>query len=123
MDHDVSKAVAAVKQLDLTTQFGQQMLLTWLRSPMVVGFFLAPPCGTCSLARSIQLRDSRGRPIPGPRPLRSIAFPEGLRDLTFKERRRVSQANILYAFVLQLVTEADALGLIVVVENPKNSLY
>ena len=51
VDHDVSKAIAAFKQLDLTTQFGQQMLLTWLKSPMVVGIFIAPPCGTCSLAR------------------------------------------------------------------------
>ena len=97
VDHDVSKAVAAVKQLDLTTHHGQQILLTWLKSPMVVGVFIALPCGTCSLARCIQLRDSRGRPLPGPRPLRSSSFPEGLRGLSISECRRVSQANMLYA--------------------------
>ena len=123
VDHDVSKAVAAVKQLDLTTHHGQQILLTWLKSPMVVGVFIAPPCGTCSLARCIQLRDSRGRPLPGPRPLRSSLFPEGLRGLSVAECKRVSQANMLYAFVQQLITEADSQGLIVVVENPRNSLY
>ena len=123
VDHDVSKAIAAVKQLDLTTNYGQQMLLTWLKSPMLVGLFIAPPCGTCSLARCIQLRDSRGKPLSGPRPLRSSVFPDGLQGLSANERRRVSQANKLYDFVQQLITEADALGLVVVVENPRNSLY
>ena len=101
VDHDTSKAVASAKVLDLSTKHGQDVLLTWLQSPMVVGLFIAPPCGTCSLARCIQLRDSKGRPIPGPRPLRTKDFPEGLPDLRDTERRRVSQANRLYSFVQQ----------------------
>ena len=123
VDHDTSKAVAAAKVLDLSTKHGQDVLLTWLQSPMVVGLFIAPPCGTCSLARCIQLRDSHGRPIPGPRPLRTKEFPEGLPDLKDIERRRVSQANRLYSFVQQLVTAAHERGLIVVVENPRSSLF
>ena len=123
VDHDTTKAVAAAKNLDLSTQTGQEILSTWLKSPMVVGVFIAPPCGTCSLARCIQLRDSKGHPIPGPRPLRSKDFPEGLQGLNRKEQYRVSQANRLYSFVQQLITDAHALGLIVVVENPRSSLY
>ena len=83
VDHKLDKVVATAKQLDLTLPEHQQTLFMWLRSPLVVGVFLAPPCGTASLARTIQLRDSRGRAIAGPRPLRSAASPEGLPNLTF----------------------------------------
>lgn len=40
----------------------------WSGSRDQQGLFWAPPCGTCSLVRNIQLRDS----------MRSSAFPEGL---------------------------------------------
>ena len=42
VDHDTTKAVAAAKNLDLSTHSGQEILLTWLKSPMVVGVFIAP---------------------------------------------------------------------------------
>ena len=104
VDHKLDKVVATAKQLDLTLPGHQQTLFMWLRSPLVVGVFLAPPCGTASLARNIQLRDSRGRAIAGPRPLRSAASPEGLPNLTSAERARVPAANILYELVAKVVT-------------------
>ena len=123
VDHKLDKVVATAKQLDLTLPEHQQTLFMWLRSPLVVGVFLAPPCGTASLARNIQLRDSRGRAIAGPRPLRSVASPEGLPNLTSAERARVSAANILYELVAKVVTLAVDRKLLVVVENPRSSLF
>lgn len=115
VDHKVDKAISSAKELDLTKHEHQQTLFYWLRSPLVVGAFLSPPCGTCSLARKIQLRDSNGRPIAGPRPLRSSACPEGLPNLTAAERARVSSANRLYELVAKIVSFANDHGLIVVV--------
>lgn len=123
VDHSLDKAVSAAKRLDLTQPTDQQLFMKWMRSPLVVGVFLAPPCGTCSLARNIQLRDEKGRRIRGPKPLRSEVWPEGLPGLGDKDRARVSAANMLYEFVAQIVTLAHSLGLMVVVENPRSSLF
>ena len=123
VDHVLDKAVSAAKRLDLTQLEDQQLFLQWMSSPLVVGLFLAPPCGTCSLARNIQLRDEKGRKIPGPIPLRSAVWPEGLPGLGAKDRARVSAANTLYDFVAKVVALAHSIGLIVVVENPRSSLF
>ena len=123
VDHEVDKAIATVKKLDLTDKEDQKKFKQWMRSPLVVGIFWAPPCGTCSLARNIQLRDSFGRKIPGPVPLRSPEFPEGLSGLRDKDRRRVSAANKLYEFLAEIIKEAVTRGLIIVVENPRSSLF
>ena len=88
-----------------------------------MGIFLAPPCGTCSIARNIQLRDSKGKPMSGPRPLRSQDCPEGLPNLTATERLRVSSANKLYELVAKIVSFANDRKLLVVVENPRSSLF
>ena len=123
VDHIKGKAVSTCKVADLTTQEGQQLLLTWLDAPNVEGVLLAPPCGTCSLARNIILRDSKGRPLPGPVPLRSHLHPEGLLNLSPKNRKRVSLANTLYEFLGKVIRIADSKGLIIVVENPRSSLF
>ena len=67
-------------------------------------------------ARSIQLRDQLGRPIPGPVPLRSSAFPG-------RNQARVSSANRLYELVGRVIRFAFARNLIIVVENPRSSLF
>ena len=74
-------------------------------------------------ARSIQLRDQLGRPIPGPVPLRSSAFPEGLTNLSRRNQARVSSANRLYELVGRVIRFAFARNLIIVVENPRSSLF
>jgi hypothetical protein len=123
VDHDISKATASAKQLDFTKQSDQRIFLQWLRSPLVVRIFLAPPCGTCSMARNIKLRNSCGKVVPGPIPLHSAQFPEGLMGLTGKNFQRVSAANKLYDFVAHIIKEAVELKLVVVVENPRSSLF
>jgi hypothetical protein len=123
VDHKLDKAVSAAKRLDLTSPADQLICMQWLKSPLVVGVFLAPPCGTCSLARNIKLRDSHGRTLHGPKPLRSACWPEGLPGLGPNDRARVSAANRLYDFLAKVVDMAHELGLIVVVENPRSSLF
>ena len=123
IDHKLDKATSSAKKLDLTDVEQQRLLFQWLKSPLVVGVWLAPPCGTCSLARNIQLRDQHGRPMRGPRPLRSTVSPEGLTGLTTVERARVSAANKLYELVAQVVHFAHDNKLLVVVENPRSSLF
>ena len=122
VDHIKSRAVSTLKIADLTTKHGQDVFLKWLESPLVQGIFIAPPCGTCSLARCIKLRDEKARPIPGPAPLRSEKFPEGLPNLSPRNRLRVSLANKLYEFVGRVIKIAHKKGLIIAVENPRSSL-
>ena len=112
VDHIKTKAVSTCKVADLSCISGQELMMSWLRAENVVGVFLAPPCGTCSLARCIQLRDSKGRKIPGPVPLRSQFFPEGLPGLSKSNALRVSLANELYAFLGKVLRYADSRGLI-----------
>ena len=114
VDHKLDKAVATAKRLGLTAEKDQSILLQWLESPLVVGVFLAPPCGTCSLARNIKLRDSTGKIMHGPKPLRSAEWPEGLPRLGPQDRARVSAANKLYDFLARLVDLAHDKGLLVV---------
>ena len=123
VDHDTKKAVSTAKRLDLTLTSDQDLLLQWVKSPLVVGIFIAPPCGTCSMARYIKLRNANGRPMPGPIPLRSQQFPEGIPGLVGKNRARVSAANRLYDFVSVVISQAIILKIIVVVENPRSSLF
>ena len=123
VDHMKTKAVSTCKIADLATESGQALLMSWLKAPNVRGVFLAPPCGTCSLARCIQLRDAKGRKIPGPVPLRSKNFPEGLPGLSKKNLLRVSLANELYKFLGDILRYADSRGMIIVVENPRSSLF
>jgi hypothetical protein len=59
----------------------------------VKGVFVAPPCGTASAARNID--------IPGedpPKPLRSFEQPDGISGLSGLDLVRVSAANVLYSF-------------------------
>ena len=123
VDVDTSKAVATSRCVDLTAATGQKLLLRWIQSPLVKGLFIAPPCGTCSMARFIQLRDSKGRRIPCPPPLRSAVFPEGLPNLRPIDRLRVSSANKLYAFVQKLIQQAQRNKIVIVLENPRSSLF
>ena len=123
VDHKVLSKIAPIKVCDLTTKEGQKLCMEWCKSPLLAGVFIAPPCGTCSLARSIIIRDSKGRPLPGPVPLRSVSQPNGLPFLSPLNRARVSSANRLYEFVSKLVSKLIPLGIPIVIENPRSSLY
>ena len=87
------------------------------------GCFWHPLVRHVVLLEDIKLRDSKGRVIPGPVPLRSSVFPEGLPHLSNTNRIRVSKANKLYEFVGTILRFAHSRNLIVVVENPRSSLF
>ena len=70
---------------DLTDSNGVSLLWRMLSQPNVAMVHLGPPCGTSSRARDIR---------PGPQPLRSSRFPEGLPHLRGVSLRRVKGANL-----------------------------
>ena len=123
VDHKRAKNSGRLLTVDLTTAEGQELCMRWIRSPNCLGIFAAPPCGTCSRARGIPVRLQNGRYVPGPKPLRSDEFPDGVGDMSDLDQRRIQSANILYAFITRVSLECIALGKVVCIENPRSSLY
>lgn len=110
-------ARSSIFTLDLTLKSHKDLLKCWLDSPLLVWLHLAPVCGATSRARDI-------RRFPGdPPPLRSCDWPEGLPDLTDLKARRVNVANALFEFSCELFSLAARRGLLVTMENPKNSYF
>ncbi|CAE7247172.1 unnamed protein product [Symbiodinium natans] len=72
-DQVVEGCATHPRKLDSAEAADQALALEWLRSPYVLGAHLSPPSGTCSRARDIRLPGD-----PGPPPLRSDTFPDGL---------------------------------------------
>eukprot|EP00435_Cladocopium_sp_Y103_P043234 s526_g12.t1 len=104
--------------MDLTKVEDQLAVKAWIKHPAVKGVFLAPPCGTASTARQIEL--------PGedaPKPLRTLDEPNGIADLSGQDMLRVSAANVLYEFTAEIMDLCTELGKACMVENPKNSLF
>ena len=116
-------AEANVLVADLSTPEGQGLMMFWLSCPYLVGVWLAPPCGTASLARLIPLFDDYGNELPAPQPLRSLQWPEGVPGLTGLDLHRVNQANLLYTFTADVCEEASGRQVLVGCENPRNSLF
>ena len=110
---------AQVTKIDLTSHENQRLVLSWLERPEVIGVFAAPPCGTATAARQIQLEPYQH----GPPPLRSVDMPDGLNDLTGDALIRVSFANMLYSFVAEVMDRCSELGKPCAIENPRNSLF
>ena len=123
VDHARKMPNAPILISDLTSQDGQELCLLWASSDQLLGIHAAPPCGTCSAARQIVLRDSSGSRIPQPVPLRSQDYPDGLPHLRGKDKVRVDAANCLYAFLVKLLTLCHARGLVFCVENPRSSWF
>ena len=116
-------AEAPVLVADLSTCEGQGLMMFWMSCPYLVGVWLAPPCGTASLARLIPVVDSLGNVLPSPRPLRSLEWPEGVPGLSGVDLHRVNQANRLYTFSADVCEAAVARVVLVGCENPRNSLF
>ena len=110
--------LAGVISLDLTSTADQQLVLEWLEHPAVKAVFIAPPCGTASAARAIDLPGENA-----PRPLRTLDEPDGIQGLTANELARVSAANILYAFTVEVLERCCKLQILCMIENPRNSLF
>ena len=115
VDHKrVPGAACHVHLVDLCTAEDVELVRRWLAMPNCVGIWFAPPCGTASRAREI-------KGVPGPPPLRSEKFPNGLPQLG--GQARVTLANQLYDCVSDLVLEAASRALVIGVENPRQSFY
>ena len=61
--------------------------------------------------------------IAGPQPLRTDQQPDGVKYMSYVNKIRVSQANILYKFVTDVALFCIDAGMIVAIENPRASLY
>ena len=123
VDHKRQKHAGKILVADLTTKTGQDLCWSWINSPSCMGVFCAPPCGTCSRARGIPIQLHNGLKIAGPPPLRTDQHPDGVRHMSYVNRLRVSQANLLYKFVTAVALFCIQMGMIVVIENPRSSLY
>eukprot|EP00435_Cladocopium_sp_Y103_P070794 s702_g36.t1 len=111
-------ALASIIQLDLTKPEDQLAVLSWVKHPAIKGVFLAPPCGTASTARQIELPGESA-----PKPLRTLDEPNGLSNLSGLDQQRVSAANILYEFTAEVMDLCTQLDKPCMVENPRNSLF
>ena len=109
-------AACHVHLVDLCTAEGVELVRRWLAMPNCVGIWFAPPCGTASRAREV-------KGVPGPPPLRSEKFPNGVPQLGGQALLRVTLANQLYDCVSDLVLEAASRDLVIGVENPRQSFY
>ena len=108
-----------ITKLDLTQSCNQQLVFDWISLPQVRVVFLAPPCGTASLACNIQ--DPEEPDLP--QPLRSWDEPDGLQNLTELDFLRVSQANCLYEFTAACQDLCAKLGKFCACENLRDSLF
>jgi len=66
VDHKRQRNAGRVLVADLTSDEGQQLCWSWIRSPSCMGVFCAPPCGTCSKARGIPITLPNGAQIDTP---------------------------------------------------------
>lgn len=123
VDHKRVRNAGRVLLVDLTTPEGQSLCWEWIKSPSCAGVFCAPPCGTCSRARGIPVTLPNGYQVAGPQPLRSDLMPDGLPSMSYLNRCRVRSANTLYKFITEVVQHCLAHDLLVVIENPRSSLY
>ena len=108
--------------LDLTLEPDQQVLLELIsiHRPFLELEWLAPPCGTASLAKNIPVFDVNGRPVS--QPLRSTEFPDGLCGLQGIDLDRILASNTLHELCERVCALCDLLDLRWIIENPLDSL-
>ena len=104
---------------DLSNPERQSSLAAQLKEASFIAAAL--DCSTKSRAREIPREFSDGRPAP--KPLRSPRFPEGLPELTGRDKERVERDNVACTFVLEQIQLHTDRGGASVRENPWNSLH
>ena len=107
--------------LSLTCEEDQKTFWHLLNHPMLKYVHFAPPCGTCSRAREISLKNGK----TGPPPLRDEVHPLGLPHLEAKfpqEVPRVQAANRLYQLIASAATVLLEKNITWTIENPRGSL-
>ena len=105
-----------IVKLNLLHRNSVALVLRLLETRKILMVHMAPPCSTSSQARRIQRRPT------DPKPLRSWLQPDGLSDLAFLDRNRVSQANRLYQVCVEVALACDSLEIWWSLENPTSSL-
>ena len=110
-------ARTSIIRLDLTREADCSLVDGWLDSPLLVWAHLAPVCGTASRARDIRVLPT------DPAPLRSCEHPDGLPNLDGRDLLRVRLANKLFDFACKVFAKATERGILVTMENPKNSYF
>ena len=78
---------------------------------------IAPPCGTCSMARQTQRHPSD----PKPKPLRSQEHLMGIPNLSPQDEARVQAANAIYIQMAEFVQFLNRPSILWSIENPGNS--
>ncbi|CAE7255625.1 unnamed protein product [Symbiodinium sp. CCMP2592] len=118
VDHKPTAKHANAPFVSLDLRDPEQQDRIWVELRRAQAVWIAPPCGTASIARQIPL----GRSAKGPAPLRSPAFPDGLASLRPEVHARVQSANLLYAFAAKVWTFCLEHDILCIVENPASSL-
>ena len=111
--------------LDLTVEHDIQLLLQIINAEAgrIVLVFISPPCGTASKARERPIKASLLFGKKQPMPLRSADKPNQKDGLSGLDKYKTETANQLYDAVTKIVMACNSLGLWVLIENPRNSLY
>ena len=104
-----------IYQCDLTNSSEFTLLKQYVEAEKdeLLHAHFAPSCGTASRARE---------KAPGPPPLRSDQFPDGLPGFNPREQERVDMANASYKAMIELAMLLVQLDISFSIENPKNSL-
>ena len=110
-------ARSSITRLDLTREVDRTVLDSWLDSNLLVWVHLAPVCGTASRAREIRVHPT------DPKPLRSSDYPDGLPNLEANDALRVQIANLLFDVARKVFDKASRRGILVTLENPRNSHF
>jgi hypothetical protein len=111
--------------LDLTVEHDLNFLSQILTAEAgrIALVFISPPCGTASKARERPIKTSL---LSGRKqfvPLRSTEKPDQKDGLAGWDKFKTEMANQLYPAVTTIIILCCDLGLWVLVENPRNSLY
>ena len=108
---------AKVVTLDLSKAHAWNILTWTIKHRDVAIVHAAPPCGTCSAARGIRLKDGSS----GPPVLRTSEHPWGVPWASPRDKTKLLSANCLYKFLASFLETCTSLQIPWCVENPTNS--
>ena len=114
-----------VVAMDLTDPLQVESLIDFLRAEYnhVACVFISPPAGTASLLRERSFPSLESQCLKLPKQLRSAQFPDGLPNLSGRDKLCVERANQLFQQLAVIACESSDLGILTVIENPANSRY
>ena len=119
VDAHISKHTKCpVLRIDMTTEYGMELVWRILGQDNCIAVHMGPPCGTSSRARNIRRKEGRD-----PKPLRSDQWPNGLPFLQGSDKKRVGLANELYMQCAKISEHCTKVGILCTIENPGNSYF